>query len=233
LGLIAGGVIGGYGGAGLEYSFSHGTGLGLSLQGIPIGEIGGASAGGGGAYLGYEALTDNGSGSGSGGRASRFGSDFTTEVHLGLFGLDRVYSYEGVPISVYGFVYDDLYFEREFLPDASLFRDEYGTIINVNAEYWIYKAGGGNVPWWGDPVDLFAGYGTAKAFGYSARVLDYPRAKGLGFNIYRNGERVLGMDWHFIGKKGNQWFLPHLDSEVHGFAHWPWSKFSKNFVKGK
>lgn len=73
-----------------------------------------------------------------------------------------VYDYEGVPISYVNWGYadsDNNYFSGryEFLPDGSLLRDPLsGGILNANAEYWIYKAGGSDVPAWADPVNWVA-----------------------------------------------------------------------------
>jgi hypothetical protein len=82
-------------------------------------------------------------------------NEFVATVDIGVsisFPPHR-YRYEGVPITYYNVGP----YGHHYLPDASFFKSpQTGGISWINAEYWIYKYGGADVPWWGDPVNFSA-----------------------------------------------------------------------------
>ncbi len=65
---------------------------------------------------------------------------------------------------------------------------------------------------------------------FSINVRYYPNAKGVGLNILKNGERLIGFDWHRFklgGKKTGKFYnLPHLDIGDN-ISHWPWKQLDK------
>ena len=62
--------------------------------------------------------------------------------------------------------------------------------------------------------------------GVGVNVRLYPNAKGVGMNVTKNGQRVVGLDWHEFkmgGKNtGTMVNRPHIDAPFSGMHHWPW-----------
>jgi hypothetical protein len=59
--------------------------------------------------------------------------------------------------------------------------------------------------------------------GYSAAFYNYPNAGGRGLNIFREGKRVLGLDWHRFKYGSRIVNRPHIDIPGWKLRHWPWN----------
>lgn len=73
--------------------------------------------------------------------------------------------------------------------------------------------------------------GAAKTAGYGLNFRYYANAKGVGMNVTKHNNRLLGMDWHKfkIGGKKTGTFInrPHIDIPNKGVKHWPWHQLDK------
>ncbi|MBX7151962.1 fibronectin type III domain-containing protein [bacterium] len=70
-----------------------------------------------------------------------------------------------------------------------------------------------------------------KELGFSVKVMRYVNSSGFGINLYKKGERLLGLDWHKfkLGGKvtGKIVNLPHIDLDKLGVKHWPWKQMDQ------
>lgn len=106
----------------------------------------------------------------------------------------------------------------------------YDTASNMTLYDWSYAAGY-NIP------DIALGYAGGYALsgvrglGYGLNLRYYPNASGIGLNVTRNSQRILGLDWHRfkIGGRKTGRFInrPHIDIPGKGVKHWPWHQLDK------
>ena len=83
-----------------------------------------------------------------------------------------------------------------------------------------YKAGKYGAYAWGV---AFGGALAAKAAGYEVVFWRYPNAHGIGMNILKQGDRIIGFDWHRFKSLGEMVNRLHID--IPGkIKHWPWPK---------
>lgn len=66
--------------------------------------------------------------------------------------------------------------------------------------------------------------GGLEAIGIKTVLRRYPRAGGGGINLLskKSGRRLIGLDYHKIGKPPNQRYRPHIDTP--NVKHWPFNK---------